>query len=159
MQPEFEIITTKKLVGLSKNMSMADNKTLELFSTFMPKKKEIANAVGTFVYDLRVFPKDYFLAFNPAMSFKKYALVEVTDYIELHEQMEQFTLEGGKYAVFTHRGKSADFEVFEYIFTKWLPKSDYQLDDRPHFEKLIGNKNNSHSENYELIYIPVCSKN
>lgn len=159
MQPEFEIIARKKLVGISREMSMANNKTFELFSAFMPKKKEIANCVGSFVYDLRVFPKDYFTAFNPAMPFKKFALVEVSDYVDLHRELEQFTLQAGKYAVFTHRGKSANFEVFEYIFTKWLPNSGYILEDRPHFEKLIGNKNNNDSENYELIYIPVCLKN
>lgn len=159
MQPEFEQITAKKLVGISQEMSLIHNLTHQLFSAFMPRRKEIPNALNSFVYALQVYPKTYFMKFEPSRRFKKYALIEVADYEEVPEQMEQFTLPEGGYAVFTQRGKDAGFEVFDYIFTKWLPNSEYILDDRPHFEKLIGDKDKSDTDISELIYIPVRPKN
>lgn len=143
---------------LVKKMSLVQNTTNNLFSTFMPRCKEISNRQNTIIYDLSVYPQDYFKKYNPANSFIKWAVVEVTDYKHVPEQMEQFILEGGKYAVFTHIGKSAGFEVFEYIFTQWLPNSDCYLDQRPHFEKLEGNKNKNESGSSELIYIPIRTK-
>ncbi|MCW5517648.1 GyrI-like domain-containing protein [Muriicola sp. Z0-33] len=159
LQPEFEHLAEKKLVGISLEMSLAHNLTHELFSTFMPRRQEIPNALNTFVYALQVYPKAYFMKFEPSRRFKKYALIEVADYDKVPEQMEQFTLPEGGYAVFTQRGKDAGFEVFDYIFTKWLPNSKYLLDDRPHFEKIIGNKDKSDTDISELIYIPVRPKN
>ncbi len=38
--PRIEKITEKKLVGMRINMSLADNKTAELWRTFMPKKRK-----------------------------------------------------------------------------------------------------------------------
>ena len=158
MHPEFEIIEKKKLIGMSRKMSLVENTTYELFSTFMPKSKEISDRLNTFIYDLRVYPQDYFIKFNPANIFTKWALIEVENFYHVPEYMEQFTLEEGKYAVFTQKGKSVDFQLFQYIFTEWLPNSGYILDARPHFEKLEGNKDKSDAEKSELLYIPIRNK-
>jgi AraC family transcriptional regulator len=158
MHPEIEIIEEKKLLGMSQQMSLAANTTFGLFSKFMPRSKEISGRLSTFIFDLRVYPQDYFIKFNPEKLFAKWALIEVEDFHHVPKDMECFTLEAGKYAVFTQKGKSADFELFHYIFTEWLPNSEYMLDDRPHFEKLEGNKDKNDTDKSELIYIPISDK-
>jgi len=83
--------------------------------------------------------------------------VEVSNFENVPGGMETFTLEGGKYAVFKYKGLSTDNSIFQYIFTKWLPNSDFMLDDRPHFE-IMGAKTKLNDPNSEEeIWIPVKS--
>jgi len=62
--PRIETISVKKLVGMSKKMSMLTDKTGELFRTFMPRKKEFSQLKNTNVLDLRVYEDDYFSTLN-----------------------------------------------------------------------------------------------
>ncbi len=43
MKPRIENLISKKLVGIQPTMSLANNRTSELWKTFMPKRREIAN--------------------------------------------------------------------------------------------------------------------
>ena len=53
LQPRIEILQEKKLIGKHLTMSFADNKTGELWRSFMPYRKEITNAVGSELYSLQ----------------------------------------------------------------------------------------------------------
>ncbi len=45
--------------------------------------------------------------------------------------------------------------VFQYIFGSWITKSEYILDDRPHF-KILGDKDkNADPDSEEEIWIPI----
>ena len=57
--------------------------------------------------------------------------------------------------IFDHKGSSSDHSIFEYIFSKWLPASKYEVDDRPHFEVLGLNYKNNDPESEEEIWIPI----
>ena len=73
--------------------------------------------------------------------------------------MEAFELPGGLYAVFEYKGKASEAtDTFEYIFYDWLPKSKYDLDDRPHFEILGEKYKTDDPESEEEIWIPVKLK-
>ncbi|MCP4131982.1 MAG: AraC family transcriptional regulator [bacterium] len=49
-------------------------------------------------------------------------------------------LPGGKYAVYRINGITENAEkAWNDFFSTWLPDSGYQCDDRPHFEKYVGN--------------------
>ncbi|MGH1366878.1 MAG: GyrI-like domain-containing protein [Calditrichia bacterium] len=155
MEPQIVTIEEKKLIGMSVSMSLVDNKTFQVFSTFMPRKKEILNAVNSDVLDMRVFPENYYTAFSPAAVFEKWAAVEVAGFDSVPDGMQTLTLPGGQYAVFHRIGLGTDNSIFEYIFTEWLPHSGFQLDNRPHFD-VMGEKfkrNDPNSE--EDICIPV----
>jgi AraC family transcriptional regulator len=69
------------------------------------------------------------------------------------EGMEVFELKGGMYAVFVHQG--SDPTIFDHIYGEWLPSSDFELDDRPHFEVLDAQYRHSDPEASEEIWIPV----
>jgi AraC family transcriptional regulator len=156
MQPQFVSIESKKLLGICLEMSLAENRTGELWRSFMPRLKEIETWVGNNLYSLQVYDEDYFQRFDPRREFEKWALVEVKNFSVIPDEMEPFELPGGLYAVFQHKGMGT--EIFQYIFSEWLPKSDYFLDNRPHFE-ILGEKYKQGSpDSEEEIWIPVKSK-
>lgn len=156
MQPQFVSIDSKKLLGICLEMSLAENRTGELWRSFMSRLKEIETRVGNNLYSLQVYDEDYFQRFDPRREFEKWALVEVKNFSVIPDEMEPFELPGGLYAVFQHKGMGT--EIFQYIFSEWLPKSDYFLDNRPHFE-ILGEKYKQGSpDSEEEIWIPVKSK-
>ena len=156
MKPTIISLSSKKLLGIRTRTSLSLNKTRSLWQSFMPRRKEIRNAIGTELYSLQVYDSFYFSNFNPHTEFEKWACVEVKDYDTIPEGMEPFSLPGGLYAVFLYKGSSASgAETFRYIFETWLPSSEYELDNRPHFEVLGEKYRNDNPDSEEEIWIPV----
>jgi AraC family transcriptional regulator len=139
-------------------MSLAENKTGELWKNFMLRRKEITNNIGTNLYSVQVYDPLHFQVFNPNKTFEKWAMVEVTDFESVPHGMESFKLPGGLYAVFLHQGPSEGPTTFQYIFGTWLPNSDYLLDNRPHFEILGEKYKNDDPSSEEEFWIPVKVK-
>jgi AraC family transcriptional regulator len=156
MEPTIVKLPKKLLVGKQLIMSMADNKTGQLWQSFMPMRNTIPQKSGTDLFSLQIYPPDYFLAFDPHTPFTKWAAVEVTEAKNIPEGMEVLLLEEGLYAVFPHTGMGT--EIFTFIFSEWLPSSEYTLANRPHFE-LLGEKYKQGSDDSEEeIWIPVDAK-
>ena len=150
LQHRIENTPGKLLIGMHLDMSLIENKTYPLFSTFMPRKKEITNQIGDAIFDIREYPPGYYNNFNPSNTFTKWAAVEVESADKVPEGMSKFELTGGTYVVFTYESNNAGPEIFQYIFTEWLPASAHQLDHRPHFD-IIGD------ETHEEIWIPILT--
>ena len=160
MQARIETLATKKLIGHCMSMSFADNKTVDLWRGFMPKRKEITNAVGTNLISMQIYPKGFWGNFNPNTTFEKWATVEVNSFDNIPPEMKNFTLEGGLYAVFFFKGDPRTAgPTFQYIFQTWLPNSIYVLDDRPHFEILGEKFKREDPDSEEDIWIPIKLKN
>jgi AraC family transcriptional regulator len=159
MQPRIEAVAEKKLVGKRLTMSLANNRTAELWKSFMPRRKEVQNTAGPALYSLQVYEPHHFDAFTQSKEFEKWAAVEVTDFGAVPDGMETYTLRHGLYAVFHYKGASTDATIFQYIFSSWLPHSDYFLDTRPHFEVLGEKYKNGDPSSEEEIYIPITPKN
>jgi AraC family transcriptional regulator len=157
-QPELRILPEKKMVGQQVRMSLANNGTAELWKNFAPRIKDIENRVGTKRYSMQFYDAGYFERFNPATDFTKKAAVEVSDLGSLPAGMEGFTLASSLYAVWLYKGSSSDGRIFQYIFSTWLPASDYELDNRPHFEVLGEKYRNNDPDSEEEIWIPVKKK-
>ena len=155
IKPKFETIQDKKLVGRRLKMSVANNRTGELWRGFGPRKKEIKNILGQDLISLTVYEPGYFTDFQPAKEFERWAAVEVSDYRDVPPDMETFDLQGGLYAVFDYRGRHTDSSIFQYIYGTWLPNSGYVLDNRPHFEVLGERYSNDDPESEEEIWIPI----
>jgi len=134
MYSRIEMLKEKQLVGKRLHMSFANNRTMELWQSFMPRLKEIANRKGKELYSAEVFPNLFFNNYNANADFEKWAAVEVSDLQDIPEGMESLVFPGGLYAVFIHKG-TADKgpETYRYIFVDWLPRSGFDLDNRPHF--------------------------
>lgn len=143
-------------MGKKMRMSFSDNKTFELWRSFMPRRNEIKNAVGTELYSVEVYRPGYFDDFNPDQLFEKWAAMEVEDFGAVPNGMETLTTPEGLYAVFVHRGPASEgSKTYQYIFRTWLPNSDYVPDERPHFA-IMGEKYKQDDPNSEEeLWIPV----
>ena len=158
MKPRIEILPEKKLIGQRLTMSLFNNKTGELWKNFMPRRKEIENYMSTELYSINVYDQMYFKNFNPINEFEKWATIEVKNLEAVPNNMETITLIGGLYAVFHYKGLNTDHKIFEYIYGNWLPSSEYQLDNRPHFEILGEKYKNDDPTSEEEIWIPIMAK-
>ncbi|MBW4360721.1 GyrI-like domain-containing protein [Flavobacterium taihuense] len=156
MSPRIEILSEKKLIGKHIKTSLANNKTSELWQSFMPKRGEIQNIISSDLFAIQVYNPTYFEAFNPISVFEKWATLEVTDFENIPIEMESFTLSGGLYAIFEHKGHS--IEIFDHIFRDWIPNSKYDLDHRPHFEILGAKYKKEDPNSEEEIWIPIKEK-
>lgn len=160
MEPRIEILTEKKLIGQYIHMSLGNNKTIELWKNFMPRRNEIKNNLTTELFSMQVFDSSFdFKDFNPETIFEKWAAMEVSDFDATPNSMNTYILSGGLYAVFFYKGLSTDTKIFQYIYGTWLPASDYLLDNtRPHFEILGEKYKNDDLESEEEIWIPIKEK-
>lgn len=156
-EPKIKNIESISLVGYSLEMSFNDNSTVEMWSTFMPRRKEVKNTAGTDLFNLQFYPKDFFTFFNPGAQFKKMAAVAVSAVEDIPEGMGELLLPGGKYAVINYKGSGEDFHlIITYILRDWLPRSGFKLDySRPHFEILGEKYKRGHADSEEEIYIPI----
>ncbi|EPR66106.1 putative transcriptional regulator [Cyclobacterium qasimii M12-11B] len=84
--------------------------------------------------------------------------MEVENSKEIPNQLTPFLLKGGLFAVFNYKGPNTDKSIFEYIYNTWVPHSDYQLDDRPHFQVMGDKYSNSSPLSEEEIWIPLKNK-
>lgn len=149
-------IPDKKLVGKRLTMTFADDKTGELWQSFMPKAKEISNKLSSDLISMQLYGESF--DFNPTTGFEKWAAVGVRDFDQLPDHLETYLLKGGLYAVFFYKGLNTDTRIFQYIFTEWLPGSDYRLDTRPHVEVLGEKYKNGSADSEEEIWIPIVLK-
>ena len=158
LKPRIETIKDKKLIGMRLIMSVADNKTAELWSGFMPRRRALHNNLSDDLISMQNYSPSYFTNFTPTNDFEKWATIEVSNFDHVPKDMETYILKGGLYAVFDYKGLPTDSSIFQYIFGSWLPNSDYDLDDRPHFE-VLGNKyKNNDPNSEEEIWIPIKTK-
>jgi AraC family transcriptional regulator len=158
VEPKIETVAEKKLIGKRLTMSLTKNRTGELWSSFMPRRKEVQHTIGTALFSMQVYEPLYFDTFTPSKEFEKWAVVEVANFIAVPNEMETYTLPQGLYAIFHYKGASSDTTIFQYIFSSWLPNSDYCLDNRPHFEVLGDKYKNASPDSEEEIYIPIKPK-
>ena len=148
-----EEIELKHFLGMNMQMSLSQNRTGELWRNFMPRRKELKALNSHEFYSLQIYPMNYFAAFNPGIEFEKWALQEVDKEHADIEGFKSFILEPGLYAVFEHKGTST--QLFQDIFSNWLPNSEFTLDQRPHFELLGQKHKNNDEESEEEIWIPI----
>lgn len=160
MEFRIEELAHKILIGKSNRMCLADNKTFELWNSFMVAKSTIKNSIGSDLYSIQVYDDmNYFKKFSPITEFTKWAAIEVENLINIPKGFSSYVLENGLYAVFIHKGSAAEFsKTFQYILGQWLPNSEFELDDRPHFELLGEKYKNNDSSSEEEVWIPIRTK-
>ena len=158
MTPRIETLYEKKLIGRRRTMRFSDYKIGELWRTFSPRRKEITNNLTNDLISLVIYKPNHFKDFKPTNEFERWAAVEVANFDYIPAEMETFILHGGLYAVFDYKGLNTDKSIFQYIFETWLPTSEYDLDNRPHFEVLGDKYKNNDPKSEEEIWIPIKKK-
>lgn len=160
-EPRIEVVGEKKLVGIYLSMSLSKDRTGELWRTFMARRKEVLYPISANLICMQAYEGlPGFSQFNAESEFVKWAAVEVKDVGEVPEGMEAYTLAGGMYAVFVHKGLPSSFsKTAQFIFGEWLPKSEYELDNREHFEVLGERYRQNDPSSEEEVWVPIRNKN
>jgi AraC family transcriptional regulator len=156
--PDFTVISPKLLVAKRIHTSLSDNKTSELWKDFMMNRHLIGNRSSEDLISMSIYRSDYFTNFDPKRTFEKFAAAEVRDHRSVPDGFMAYTIPAGLYAVFHCRGPNTDVSIFRYIFNEWLPASEYDLDQRPHFEILGEKYKNADPDSEEDIYVPIRKK-
>ncbi len=159
MQPRIESMQARKLVGIRQQMSLAENQTAQLWRSFMPRRHDIKNRATDEYISMQIYAASADQLFSPQSVFEKWAVVEVLAHDSVPDGMESYSLPGGQYAVFVHKGPASDApKLMQYIFGEWLPNSVYELDDREHFEVLPEGYDPFDQHAQEEVWIPVRSR-
>ncbi len=157
LKPTILNFSATKFIGKNLIFSYADYRAFELWSSFMPRRKEIQNTIGANLYNIQVNPENF--DFHPKTLFVKWAAVEVSSFDHVPDDMETLEIESGLYAVFQYKGDQQGASAFfNSIYTEWLPNSSYELANRPQFEILGEKYKNNDPNSEEEIWIPVSLK-
>lgn len=156
MEPRIEILESKKLIGMRLKMSQMENKTAQLWQTFMPRRAEVESRSTSEYISMQIFDDTQSELFDPNTMFEKWAAIEVSNHETIPTGMEPYTMKGGMYAVFIHKGLPSDFpKTMGHIFGSWLPGSKYELDNREHFELLPESYRPDDPNAEEEVWIPI----
>ena len=159
MQPQLIHSKERRLIGKRTRMSFNDNRTLDLWRSFMPKRKEIINKLNENFYSIEIYDSSFFKSFNPEADFEKWAAIEVGDFVEVPKELETITIPEGLYAVFIHKGPASEgYKTFKFIFENWLPASGYEVDHRPHFGIMGEKYKQDDPDSEEELWIPIVVK-
>jgi AraC family transcriptional regulator len=159
MEPRFENLAEKAMVGNSVITSFAADKTYTLWNAFMPRRIEITNTSNSNLYSISVYGDGFFKSFDPTREFEKWAAIEVADNALVPDGMKAMIIPAGLYAVFIHIGPASTGPItFNYIFSNWLPNSKYVLDNRPHMDIMGENYRSNDPDAEEEIWVPVRLK-
>ena len=158
-EPRIELLSSKKLIGKSVRMSLAEDKTGDLWKDVMSNVIQENSITLAPRYSVQLYEPGYFKKFDQSTMFTKWACMEIVELKNIPNSFETFDLPGGLYAVFDFKGASSDFsKMAQYIYGQWLPNSEYELDHRPHFELLGNNYQNNHRDSEEEVWIPIKNR-
>jgi AraC family transcriptional regulator len=143
------------LCGASEAMSLQTFTPWTLWPRVMPRLAQIRNRTSQDRISLRNF--NGIPVFGPQANpdFTYWGGVEV---LEANKGFEHLEIPAGTYAVFHYKGLSSDSTIWRYIYSQWLPNSEWELDERPHFERLGSKYKNDDPTSEEDIYIPIRPK-
>jgi len=118
IHPGIVTLAEIKLIGKRVKTSFATNKTKVLWQSFMPKRTEIKNNIGSKLYAVEIYNETpFFKNFNPTKEFEKWAAVQVSDFEVVPNKMEALKIPNGLYAVFLYKGKASEAsKTYHYIF-------------------------------------------
>jgi AraC family transcriptional regulator len=157
VEPSIKIIPPARIAGMHLTMSLVNERNIELWQKFMPRKKEITQDPHPDFYSLRVYPPGYHFdeKFSPAATFEKWAGIAVSENFEPTNGLDSLLITGGLYAQFRYKGLSTDMSIFDYIYGTWLPQSGFKTDHRPHFEVMGKLYKNNDPNSEEDIFVPI----
>ena len=153
-EPEIRNLSERYIIGKRMEMSLAADQTAALWQSFMPERKHIPGA-GNLI-SMNRYAAGYFGHFNPNEVFEKWAAAEADHAVAPPPGLESFMIPEGLYAGFLYCGLPQDFYTTgHYIYTDWLPRSGYVLDERPHFFVMDHRYKHNDPASEEEFWIPL----
>ena len=157
---KYRVVDSEEIlvVGLKAkaNFQNISQVTRQLAKQFMPRLDEVKFRKDTFTLSLQNYTHFDFKNFNPNEVFEKWIGVEVTNINDVPQSMQTLSISLGRYLVIDFKGSISDFiKLWRDIHSSWLPNSEFELDNRPHFERLPPSYSPTQNVNEEEIWIPV----
>ena len=147
------LLEEASFLGFSTETSLVQNQTAVVFRQLMIWRKDDEAYKNMPVYDIKIYPRDYFTAFDPSRPFVKWAAVKRKEK-DTNASLKPYVVPRGSYLCFTHTERVSP-SFFQELYNTWLPQSPYELDDRPHFDKMWPDPTNRGAVVKEEIYIPI----
>ncbi len=137
IQPYIKEIGSVMLIGLRGKSSLKNNRLPSMWRTFNARVPEIRNLAGGIRgYGVCEVDSEFDLnQFDETTESSHFIGAEVSSLAEVPGGMQTKILHGGKYAVFTHKGRlDALSMTYDYIWGTWVLCSGYEIDLRDDFE-------------------------
>lgn len=154
--PRIAMLDGMTVVGIHRAMSFAEPAMRELWRAFRPMAQAVRHRVSEDFISMRVHEVPVEGVPTPGSRFEQWAAVEVERAGAIPDGMESHALAGGRYAVFTYRGRADAFgDAARFIYGDWLSTSQYELADREFFEVLPPSYRPDDPAAEETIWIPI----
>jgi len=155
MEPEIITRSEMKVVGTVHKYQEDDLNIEMLWSDFQHKVNQIRNRIGNDAFGIY---EEYFET-EDSIGFSYICSVEVSDFDDVPEGMISRIIPEQMYAVFRHNGSLSFLpETLKYIWGSWLPKSNYEYDEKPDFELYSPGIQPEDPDHVLFLYIPVSRK-
>ena len=155
MQPEIITRPPVKLVGIAKQYDNADLSLPKLWSAFRPYRDQIQNRVSDESFGIYEAYQEH----GDEVSFSYVCCAAVDNFEQVPEGMVTRELSEQLYARFIHKGSISDLDkTLKYIWGSWLPKSDYEYEEKPDFELYPPGYNVMDPECEMALHIPIKAK-
>ncbi len=147
-------LEAQRFFGFSTETSLIQDHTMRVFQQLMPIRAQHPSYANEQVYDIQIYPADYYKQFNPSATFIKWAALAEQDSSLDELGLAKLCVPAGKYLCFQMGGREPE-QFFSKLYTVWLPQSKYSLDHRPHFDKIWPDKVTRGSILKQEVYIPI----
>lgn len=145
-----------RIAGLSLEMSFDQDRTTQLWRSLGPVIKNIPGRIDQDLYSIEVYPEGFFQDFSPKRTFDKWAGVPVDPNVQISGSLNVLILPKGNYAVFSYQSTPQDAApAYRWIFSEWLPRSEWSLDERPHLAIMGKDYRQNDPSSKEEIWIPI----
>jgi len=155
MEPTIITRDAIKLVGIANHYDEKDLSLPRLWSGFRPYRDSIKNRASDESFGIyESYEED-----GDKVNFSYVCCEPVLNFDHVPEGMITRELPEQLYAKFTHRGSIADLDkTLKYIWGSWLPKSNYEYQEKPDFELYPPNYNVMDPDATMTIHIPIKEK-
>jgi len=152
MKPRIVEKSAFHVVGMQGRYTPTTNHGIpELWSRFAPRMDEVEQRIGKHSFGVCIPIEGDELG-----SFDYVACVEVEPGGRVPEGMTALAVDGGTYAVFTHRGHISHFhETMKQVWGVWLPASKLRYAHHPDFEYYDDRFDGTTGEGEVDIYVPI----
>lgn len=155
-EPRLVSSAPRVLVGMHRDLPLADPAVAALWRAFMPRLGEIAGRADADLVSVLVRRVGASGPPVPGEPVTRWAAATVVHDAPVPPGMRRLVIPAGEYAVFAYRGTAAGFgAAARYVYADWLPGSGWRLDDRPGFEVLPPGYRPDDPEAEEQVWVPV----
>ena len=151
-QPEFQDAPERKLVGLSRDFTMQTRSEIpQLWNDFWSRKWDLPGNVDKACYGVS-YAAQQDGRFSYAVALPAEPVPET-----LPEGACLVTLSAGRYAVFGKRGAAQEIpELFDAIFTRWLPQSGEKQREGAVFERYPNEEQATPDAMFFEVWVPIA---